>query len=516
MTQVKRFLLVAFTAASVALSQAAVRAQEAPADEGLVRDPEAVAAYDQGKQLVAEGRFKEAVAAFNRASQIDVGWAEPFIGKGDALKELGDYVPAAAAYTSALTANQNSVEAYNGRGEAMLELQQIDAAMQDFSAALELDPGNAEVLSNVGHVLANFSRDPVQAIRRLDDALALNPDDARAYRDRGYAHVLLREVDKAQADMQKAIELAPDDFANYAVAASMLLLQDMHAPAIEMLNKAIETYKPEKSGDPTIYLDGYLSRADAWLKLGEKEPDAAKANAVFENVIRDADAVLAVYKDRFPYSGSAYYRKGRAQRMLQDYSAAIDSLTDAIQSAQGQDVAYMSEAYLYRGISWFNLEEPELARGDFEQASATGNGFQDPRVYLWIGYTYHKEGDYREAIAAYNEAIKKSATFTLAHVNRGMAYMDLREYPRAIESFNNAIRVEPNVGEHYYKTAYAYMRLGQPTKAVNFLNLALHKENPQPKMYRLMADALRELGRNELAEEYERKANAAPAQSAGP
>ena len=46
------------------------------------------------------------------------------------------------------------------------------------------------------------------------------------------------------------------------------------------------------------------------------------------------------------------------------------------------------------------------------------------------------------------------------------------------------------------------------------MNLALRKKDPQPKMYRLMATTLRELGRDELAEEYERKAEQAKPQQA--
>ena len=74
------------------------------------------------------------------------------------------------------------------------------------------------------------------------------------------------------------------------------------------------------------------------------------------------------------------------------------------------------------------------------------------------------------------------------------------------------------MGEHYYNVGFAYMqarRIGR--RPSDFLNLALRKENPQPKMYRAMATALRELGRDELAEEYERQGRAAPSrrQAAG-
>jgi tetratricopeptide (TPR) repeat protein len=135
-------------------------------------------------------------------------------------------------------------------------------------------------------------------------------------------------------------------------------------------------------------------------------------------------------------------------------------------------------------------------------------------VYLWIGFTYHSQENYRQAIDYYSQAIAKSPLFALAHVNKGRAYMDLREYNKAIESFNNAIRSEPDVGDHYYMAGRAYIQLADYQKAVDFLNLALRQKNPKPEMYRAMAEALRGLGRNELADQYERQAGA-PARDAG-
>ena len=62
------------------------------------------------------------------------------------------------------------------------------------------------------------------------------------------------------------------------------------------------------------------------------------------------------------------------------------------------------------------------------------------------------------------------------------------------------------MGDNYYNVGMAYIKLEDFEKAVEFLRLALKQENPQPKMYRAMATALRALGRNDLAAEYESQA----------
>jgi tetratricopeptide (TPR) repeat protein len=518
MTYVRRFGL-AVVAALAAFGQSAAYAQEPAAGAGDevvgMRDPDAQAAFDSGVKLLAEPNFKGALSEFNKALQIDPTFPEAYIGKGEAQKALEDFQGAAVSFSRAIEINQNSAPAYNGRGEALLKLGQIDGAATDFSHALELDPSNPVILSNVGHILINYSRDPIGAIRRLDDALAQNDKDARAFRDRGYAHALLQDFPKAEADLKKAAEVDPGDYENYSVMANVYLFQDNLPGGIEALTKAIEAYKPKSALEPKKYLTGYIARADAWRTIAEKETDRAKAEKALENSIADCDAIINDNPDKFPEAGRAQYRKGRALRMLQKYSDAVDAFTLALEGIPaGQDAEYVADANMYRGICWYYIGSHDLARGDFEQASSVGGGFSDPRVFMWIGFTHHQQGDYRKAIESYSEAISKAPNFALAHTNKGRAYMDLKEYNRAIESFNSAIRSEPSVGEHYYDVGFAYTKLKDYQKAEHFLNLALRKKDPQPKMYSLMATTLRELGRDELAEEYDRKANEAKAQQA--
>lgn len=483
----------------------------------LIRDPDAEAAFKQGVEAIGQKDYKSALAALNRALAIDATYTEAFVAKGDALKEIEDYGGAAKAYTDALNFDANSAAAYNGRGEALMEATppQLDLALNDFYNALELDRNNPKILSNIGHLLVNNQvagqSDPTAALRLLDDAIALDDADARAYRDRGLAHVRIGEFEKSIADLEKAVEVDPSDYENFSTLATIHLFQSDFEPAIDAIGKAIEAYQPKKRTDPPVFIEGYLMRSDAAQRLSADMDDAAKREAALKQSVADADAVLKVFADRFPQNGIAYYRRGRAQRLLEEYSKAVDSLTKAIQLATGQDPGYLADAYLYRGICFHYIGSEELARGDFQQASASGSGYQDPRVYLWIGFTYHLQEDYREAVKWYAQAVAKNPNFTLAHINRGRAYMDLGDYKKAIESFNDAVRTEPNKGDNYYYVAYAYAKLEEYQKAVDFYDLALLKDDPQPRMYRGMAEALRKLGRDELADKYDRQADEAEA-----
>jgi tetratricopeptide (TPR) repeat protein len=462
----------------------------------------------RGIALAEQGDHKGALLVYAEAKQAMPGFPGAYIAEGYSLNALEEYGLAIQAFTKALNLGANTFEVFNGRGEAFMERNEIELALNDFNNALELNRSNPAILSNMGHVMANFTRDFESAIRHLDDALALR-DDPRDYRDRGLAHAQLREFDESLADLKKAIEIEPGNHENYSTEAQVYLLQEEYEKALEPLTLAIEKYQPEKRTDPEVFINGYLLRAELNRKLASELDDPDARQQYYEAVIRDANTLLDKFVDNPVYVnfvGMAYHRRGMAQRMLEQFSDAIDSFTRAIQKASGTDAPYLSEAYLRRGICWYYQGYTDLARGDFETAGATGSGFQDPRIPLWIGFTYHTEGEYRRAINFYGEAAAKKADFPLAYVNRGRAYVSLKDYDKAIQSFNHAVRVEPSNAENYYLVGMAQSSAGEFEKARDSFKLALLKENRSPKMYLAMANVLRELGRDDLAAQYEEQA----------
>ncbi|MAT73223.1 MAG: hypothetical protein CMJ58_27370 [Planctomycetaceae bacterium] len=504
-----------FTARLVAvlLSAAALLAADVASaqDAGVFRDPDAEAALQRGQVLLEQEEYSRALDEFNAALAIDDAYEAAYIGRGDALQGLEDYRGAAAAYTDALEFDARSAAAYNGRGEVLLETGQVDLAINDFRNALDLDRNNAKILSNLGHVTVNNLGNPVVGIRLLDEALAANEEDARAYRDRGLAHAMLKDFESAEADIRRAGEVEPGNHENFMTLASIFLYQEKLPESIEALTQAIAVYEPKQMTDPDTYVSAILTRGNTWVQLGNKAETEQEKKEAFEQAIADANAVLAEYEDRFPESGSALFLRGIAQRMLGQYLKSIDSLTRAIQAVPpGEDANYVVEAYLRRGIAWFYQGSIELARGDFEQAGATGDGFRDPRVYLWIGYTYFKDGDLRTAIDYYGEALAKSPEFALAHVNRGIAYMQLQEYKKALGSFSDAIRVEPDNGEHYYRAGMANRALEEYRKALDMFNLAVLKDSNEPKYRKAAAEMLEKLGESNLADQWLREAEQLP------
>ena len=470
----------------------------------LQRDPDAVAAYQQGLKELKDEKYDDAVRLFDKATSLDDTYADAYSARGDALKELKDYATALQSYKRALDIDANMVSAYNGRGECYRELGQLDMAFNDFNNAIDLDHGDPSVNANLGMLYVD-NRDPTRGLPFLDKAIEQNDQNAKALRSRGLAEAMLQQYDEAIVDLEKSISIDPEDYESHSTLASIHVGAEHLEKAIEAMSNAIAKYKPKERTDPDIFYIGYLQRAQ-WRSQRAKElDDPDKKKELYEAVIADCNSVLKEYPDTYPQTGQALFQRGFAQRMLGRFSEAIKSLTDAIQAVPtGEVPTYLADAYLKRGICWHYQGQDTLARGDFDQASSIN--YEDPLAYFWLGITYAQEGNFREAIRHYSDAIAKNPKFTLALVNRGLAYLQLKAPEKAVENFNEAIRVEPNNHELFYKRGMAHLLLKEYQKAADSFSLAILNEPQEVKSFRGMANALRGLGKNDLAREYESQA----------
>ncbi|MEM8946692.1 MAG: tetratricopeptide repeat protein [Planctomycetota bacterium] len=466
------------------------------------RDPEMVRLFEAGKVSMLDENWDEALVSFEEAKKLDTDrtFTELYFWTGEALRELEDYQNAIKNYTDAIRVQDDFAQAHNGLGICWREQGQYDVALNSFRNAEQYDRRDAAIAANLGDILINTFRDPADGMQYLDRAIELNPEDAEAYRNRGFGHALLNEFEEGIADLTKAAELDPSDYETYDRLASVHAAEEEHEKSIAALTKAIETYEPEESSDPDTYINGYLSRArERMLLAKEDEQTGPQREALYEQIVTDADAVLEEFPDRFPESGMAMFRKGLALRMQGLFAEAITAFTDALQIIPaGQESNYTAEAYLYRGICWFYQGQTSLARGDFKEAAA--QSYADPLPHLWIGYTQAKDGEYRKAIESYGEAAAKSPSFALAYVNRGLAYIKLGDYEKAADNFNKAIRAEPTAATHYFKSGRAHEMLDRWDEALAFYNLALQRDGEFEEAKQGAARALRALGRPSLSD----------------
>ncbi len=97
-------------------------------------------------------------------------------------------------------------------------------------------------------------------------------------------------------------------------------------------------------------------------------------------------------------------------------------------------------------------------RANFPQPTKSAQFQKTREEWVKEGNKYRDAKQFKEAIAAYDNAIRLDPQYAIAYYNRGTAYYNLQEYSRAIEDFDRAIALDPNdtfsyigLGSLYYK-----------------------------------------------------------------
>ena len=142
-----------------------------------------------------------------------------------------------------------------------------DAAITHYAAAIDLNPEDARAYTNRGDAYMNKS-DFGAAIEDFNKAIDLNSEDAAVYSNRGVAYHYTGDFGAAIADFNKAIDLNPEDAAVYSNRGVAYHYTGDFGAAIEDFNKAIDL-NPE---DAVVY----NNRGETWLHL--KEWQKAKAD----------------------------------------------------------------------------------------------------------------------------------------------------------------------------------------------------------------------------------------------
>lgn len=194
-------------------------------------------------------------ADWTRLAQIAVG--QKRYARGDTLIRI------------ALAKDSTQADAYSARGQIYLYTQpaKFDSAALQFEKSISLAPRSASTKYYLGTAYTYLKR-PLDAVRVLREALAINPSLVPARIALGQALVPADSLSAALAEYKKALELDPKSGAAARGASSVYMKRADYGEAVRILRQATEA-------DPRS--------ADTWVQLGQalagmnNGPEAIKA-----------------------------------------------------------------------------------------------------------------------------------------------------------------------------------------------------------------------------------------------
>jgi CHAT domain-containing protein/Flp pilus assembly protein TadD len=172
---------------------------------------EAIELYNQGVQRYYAGDLEGAIAAYEKALEIDPKFHHAWNGLGATLNDLGRKIEAIAAYNKALEIDPKYHHAWNGLGKILNDLGRHSEAIAPCEKALEIDPKFHHARNNLGNCLNGLARHS-EAIAAFETALEIDRKYHLAWNGLGNVLSNLGRRDDAIAAFETALEITGDQY----------------------------------------------------------------------------------------------------------------------------------------------------------------------------------------------------------------------------------------------------------------------------------------------------------------
>jgi Zn-dependent membrane protease YugP len=170
----------------------------------------------EGMARFQAGDLAGAISLIDEALRLDPGMASAHYNRAIVLFYQGRQPEALASINAIFGSRPEEVEPLIGiadpwyfRGLMRLDQGDFPGAIEDLSQAYNLEPSDpATLLCNRGLAWLRLGKLD-RALQDTNDALALAPNDAVAYNNRGVIHRELGNLEQSEGDLRRAIEIDP-------------------------------------------------------------------------------------------------------------------------------------------------------------------------------------------------------------------------------------------------------------------------------------------------------------------
>ncbi len=357
------------------------------------------------------GDRQNVIAAMQNISQpqlVDSG--ERWLAYANQLYRTAQYDRAIAAFDRAIAKNQTLLGNY-GKALSLERIGKYRLAENAIDRAIAVIPANErrQYYYFWGHQgsLAQLLDKYDKAIKSIDIAIQLEPNDLKWLNDKAVLFALSKQYNKSIDILNEIIQKQPEAYA-YVNRGTVRDALGNKKEAIADYNRAI-VINPK-------YAEAYYSRGVTKSNLGNKK----EAIADYDRAIIINHKYVEAYNNR----GNAKADLGSNQDAITDYDRAI-----AINSKYDQ-------AYNNRGTAKYNLGNKKDAIVDYDRAIALNP--ENAEAYLNRGLAKSDLGSKKEAIADYDRAIIINPEDAKAYYNRGSAESELGNRQGAITDMSTA------------------------------------------------------------------------------
>jgi tetratricopeptide (TPR) repeat protein len=356
--------------------------------------------------------------------------AQKWHAEGRRDKELSTFAEAWNAV------KPTTAEEFAGMAQIALGLDRLEDALGAADEAVKRDPQLADAFEARARVWLRMRDKERAAADYARAADLMKPREAREFLDRSILYELAGNADKALADTDRALELAPRLAAAFRQRGSVYRGKNDRARAVAEYKHALAVLAPRRAAD-------YFDRGWLYNELGD-----------YDHAVADLEQALSLGLR----SGELHGELAHAYRNHKDYAKAAPHLDEALRLLP-------ADASLYgeRGALSFARSRYQDAIKDYTELLTLNPG--DAQTYVNRGDAYFQSGDNRRAVEDYSQALRRMSEVdrgALADVydRRGVAWARLKKYAEATADYNRAIDNDPDDPVLYLNRAVARKQTG--------------------------------------------------------
>lgn len=186
-------------------------------DKPLIENEESFDILDNGNEFYSEGKYTEALAAFEEFLQLNPKAYQARLNIYDCFRELGEYEKAIEQCNIILEnvsqdetlGKEMAAKALSGIGECYLLQDDMENAQKYFAQSIETYPENELIAYNVGEIF--FSNQNLkEALRYFTLASEIKPDWSDSYYKLGLVYLNIADYTNAAAKFEKFLTLEQD------------------------------------------------------------------------------------------------------------------------------------------------------------------------------------------------------------------------------------------------------------------------------------------------------------------
>lgn len=394
--------------------------------------------YNYGAALWYSGEKQKAISELKASIRLDPSAAASYALLGMAQRDVGDLTGSKLSLEHALALSPTTAATFIDLGIVFLQQSQPQRALAQFEAGLNANSAIptpdwdgaisalrtiiakgsdlAEFHNMLGLLLGRNGAASDEVLAEFRQALQFRPTYADAHNNMGLVLAQDAQDDKATAEFREAIRIRPDYADAHANLGAVLLLSDVEE-AIGELEKAVsldpslitaQFNLAEAYGDSPTH--GTAKQIEQLRKIISVAPDFARAHlALGKALLRDAkvsDAVaeLSDATRLDPASGEAHYQLGLALARSGQQQEGAAEVKKGRELSSADERNQNAQLDISEGRAAFQKGELLEAEAKFRHAIRLQPN--SPVAQHLLGVTLEKEGNTKEASAAYEKAVE--------------------------------------------------------------------------------------------------------------